>query len=149
MSTFARRLDALEKQIGRCPVCRDEPAFTILAELDDMPGEFEVTREDLPCAVCGSPRRMTIRLVFDDVAPAGDAKTKGRSNGVGGAAYRRRTRTRWSGSTPQPHRHYSMDTHFEPGAQSSGANNAPLLPRPSAVPLRGAGAAHSRPLAAD
>jgi hypothetical protein len=82
MSSFERRLDALEKRIGHCPICRDEPVFTILSELDDMPGEFEVTREDPPCPACGSPRRMTIRLVYDDVVPAGGVTTKGRNNGV-------------------------------------------------------------------
>ena len=70
MTDLARRLDALEKQIGRCSACGDEPVFTIISELDDMPEEFAVTREDPSCPVCGSPRRMTIRLVFDDEPPS-------------------------------------------------------------------------------
>jgi hypothetical protein len=82
VSTFERRLDALEKRIGRCPNCQDRPVIRIFVE-DDETGEMRLDREDPQCQYCGSPNQMNIHLVYDDVVPAGGVTTKGENNGLG------------------------------------------------------------------
>ena len=67
-SSFERRLKELERRIGHCPVCRDEPVFQIISD-DVETGEPSLTREDPVCAHCGSPNRATIRVVYDEEWP--------------------------------------------------------------------------------
>jgi hypothetical protein len=70
MSSFERRLQQLERRVGHCSVCGDEPIFQILQEDADT-GELLPSREDPPCPACGSPCRMVIKVLYDEWPPSG------------------------------------------------------------------------------
>ena len=76
MTDLGKRLDQLERLLGRepeCPVCQDRPASVVLT--DDMDtGEPELT-SDNRCGYCGSPNS-TIRfhVIYDNEGPSQHAR---------------------------------------------------------------------------
>jgi hypothetical protein len=74
MSDISRRLEVLEKQIGRsCPVCHGREVVRVFVEDDDEPGLMTLSGTDETCGYCGSPGRIDVYVVNEDPEQGGSS----------------------------------------------------------------------------